>query len=50
MGKQGEEITDEGEALHRRLYWGKWQRRDAFYWEDDDHSLDVLNLRDTWDI
>lgn len=33
MGKQGEEITDEREALHRRLYWGKWQHRDAFYWQ-----------------
>lgn len=49
MGNQGEEAPDEGEALGRRqgLCWGKGQHREGFCWEDDGHSLDVLNLRRT---
>lgn len=52
MVKQGRETTDKGEALDRRqwLCWGKWQQRDGFFQEDDGYSLDVLNLKDTWDI
>lgn len=49
MGNQGEETPDEGEALGRRqgLCWGKGPRREGFCWEDDGHSLDMLNLRHT---